>query len=58
MSGAYMKHEIEAAAFQFPNVKNIEVFLNGKTFDWCIDAESEGEGGCNSSPQLWKVEKK
>ncbi len=57
MSGAYMKHELEAAVFQFSTVNSLEVKLKGKIFDWCIDDESDGESSCPKKQQLW-IEKK
>ncbi len=57
MSGAAMKNELEAAVFQFKNIKFLEVRLNGKIFDWCVDDESNGGGGCPEQKRLWIVEK-
>ena len=57
MSGAAMKNELEAAVFQFKNIKSLEVRLNGKIFDWCMDDLSGGESGCPNKKQLWIVEK-
>lgn len=51
------KAQIEAVAFQFPNVSKIEVYLNNKLFDWCLLDVSDGEGGCNKSPKYWITEK-
>jgi len=58
MSQFYFKREIEATVFQFKNIKSLKVLVNGKIFDWCVDDESEGEGGCNLKPMLWIKNKK
>lgn len=51
------KAQIEAAAFQFENVKKLEVYLNGKIFDWCTLDMSDGEGYCAQGPQYWITNK-
>ncbi len=55
MSKLYFTRNIEAAAFQYPNVKEVQVYLNGEPFDWCIDDESDGENGCPETQYLWNV---
>lgn len=45
--------QIEAAAFQFDSVKEIQVYLNDKRFDWCQLDVSDGEGVCKVGPQYW-----
>ena len=45
--------QIEAAAFQFDSVKEIQVFLNDERFDWCTLDLSDGEGFCKAGPQYW-----
>ncbi|MEA4910779.1 hypothetical protein SDC9_07724 [bioreactor metagenome] len=47
------KAQIEAAAFQFDSVKEVQVYLNDKRFDWCILDLSDGEGPCKAGPQYW-----
>ena len=55
MSNLYFTRNIEAAAFQYPNVKEVQVYLNGEPFDWCVDDESDGETGCPETQYLWNV---
>lgn len=47
------KAQIEEAAFQYETVKKLEVYLNGKLFDWCTLDVSDGEGVCKNGPQYW-----
>lgn len=47
--------QIEAAAFQFDTVESLTVFVNGQIFDWCSLDQSDGEGPCPETPQLWIV---
>lgn len=51
------KAQIEAAAFQFSNVESLEVYLNGKIFDWCTLDMSDGEGACGQGSKLWITNK-
>lgn len=46
--------QIEQAAFQYPTVSDIEVYVNGEIFDWCdiSDADPE-ESGCDEDPKPW-----
>ena len=53
LSGAYMRNNINEAAFQFDSVQSIEVYLNDNLFDWCIDDQSGGENGCLDTPRYW-----
>ncbi len=53
MSGYRFRRLIDAAAFQYPNVDRVVVFLNGNAFDWCIDDVSGGENGCPTHPRYW-----
>lgn len=48
-----LRNQIDAAAFQYPNINQIEVYINDTIFDWCITDLSDGEGGCPDIPQLW-----
>lgn len=41
------------AALQYSTVNNVEIYLNGKVYDWCAMDESDGEGSCPEIPQLW-----
>lgn len=49
--------QIEAAAFQFNNIKKLEVYLNSEIFDWCTLDVSGGEGRCAEGPQYWITSK-
>ncbi len=55
MSGYYFGKLINAAAFYYPSVNAIEVFINEEPFDWCMDDESDGESGCLEEPHFWRV---
>lgn len=46
--------QIQQAAFQFPSVNTLRVFVNGEIFDFCdtTDANPE-ESGCDENPKLW-----
>ena len=55
MSAYYFIRLINTAAFQYPSVDKIVVYLNGKVFDWCIDDASGGEGACPEHPELWNI---
>lgn len=50
--------QIEQAAFQYPTVSDIEVYVNGELFDWCdiSDADPE-ESGCDENPKLWNSQR-
>lgn len=50
--------QIEQAAFQYPTVSGIEVYVNGEIFDWCdiSDADPE-ESGCDTTPKLWNSQR-
>lgn len=52
-----LRAQIDQAALQFPTVQKLEVYLNGKIFDWCTMDLSDGEGPCPEKPQLWVTEK-
>lgn len=47
------KAQIEHAAFQYPTVNGLIVYLNGEVYDWCKLDQSNGEGGCPEVPRLW-----
>ncbi|MEN9338597.1 MAG: hypothetical protein RI945_322 [Candidatus Parcubacteria bacterium] len=49
--------QIEGAAFQYETVKSIQVYLNGKLFDWCTLDVSGGEGLCKNGPLYWIISK-
>jgi hypothetical protein len=53
MGNFALRKQINAAAFQYSTVNNIEVYLKGKRFDWCITDLSDGEGGCPQTPRYW-----
>ena len=57
-SGAYLRNNINAAAFQFESVDSIVVYVNGEIFDWCVEDMSGGEGGCPQIPMYWNDMKK
>ncbi len=40
---------ITKAAFQFDNIKKLEVYINNEKWDWCIDSEKDGP--CD--PMYW-----
>ncbi len=52
-----LRAQIDQAALQFPTVQKLEVYLNGKIFDWCTMDMSDGEGPCPEKPQLWITQK-
>lgn len=52
-----MAAQIEQAAFQYPTVSSIEVYLNGQLFDWCTISDAPDEGFCAQGPQYWKKNK-
>lgn len=41
------------AALQYSTVNKVEIYVNGKIFDWCSMDESDGEGSCPEVPKLW-----
>lgn len=50
--------QIEQAAFQYPTVNDIEVYVNGELFNWCdISDAGPSEGNCANSPQLWNYQR-
>lgn len=53
LSGFYFKELVEATAFQFDDVALLMVYVDGKPFDWCIDDQSDGEGGCPEQARPW-----
>ena len=53
MADFAFRKQINEAAFQYPSVDIVEVFLNGERFDWCIADQSDGEGGCPDDPRYW-----
>lgn len=48
-----LKTQMIQAALQYPTVNRVEIFLNGKVYDWCAMDVSDGEGPCPEVPQLW-----
>lgn len=48
------REQINQAAFQFDSVKKIEVYLNGKLFDWCQTSVADpSEDKCDTTPRYW-----
>jgi len=49
-----LRAQINQAAFQFDSVNKIEVYLNGKLFDWCVlDVADVEVSKCDKIPQYW-----
>ena len=49
-----LRAQIDQAAFQFDTVKKIEVYLNGKLFDWCTTSDADPtESKCDTTPRYW-----
>jgi hypothetical protein len=49
--------QIQQAAFQFPSVDTLRVFVNGEIFDSCdISNANPEESGCDENPKPWIVE--
>jgi len=47
-----LRAQINQAAFHFDSVKKIEVYLNGKLFDWCSMSDADpSEDGCDTTPK-------
>ncbi len=54
MSSYYLRKGIDAAAFQYPAVDVVEVYLNGQKWNWCDYSEADPEeDGCNLHPRYW-----
>lgn len=52
-----MNAQITQAALQYLTVNRVEVYVNNTIFDWCTMDQSDGEGPCPETPQLWIAEK-
>lgn len=52
-----MAAQIEQAAFQYPSVQRIEVYLNNQLFDWCSISDAPDEGFCANGAMLWAKNK-
>lgn len=49
--------QIHQAAFQFPTVQTLRVFVNGEIFDRCaLENADPEETGCDENPKPWIVE--
>ncbi len=49
-----VRAQINNAAFYFDSVKTVEVYLNGKRFDWCALSDADPtEDGCDKAPKYW-----
>ncbi len=49
-----IREQINQSAFQFDTVKRIEVYLNGKIFDWCSVSDADpSESKCDINPKYW-----
>jgi flagellar basal body-associated protein FliL len=53
LSMLYFRRFIEAAVFQYNTVDSLMVYVNSVIFDFCVDDQSGGEGGCPQTPQYW-----
>jgi hypothetical protein len=54
-----VRAQINAAAFYFDSVKKIEVYLNGKLYDWCeADLAGPEVSHCDTTPRYWIDTKK
>lgn len=51
------KAQVEQAAFQYPTVNVLEVYLNGQLFNWCSISDAPNEGNCAQGPQVWRAVK-
>lgn len=51
------KAQVGQAAFQFPTVSVLEVYVNGQLFNWCSISDAPEEGNCANGPQLWRTVK-
>lgn len=49
-----VRAQVTAAALQYDSVQRVDVYLNGKIYDWCEQDESGGEGSCPEIPELWQ----
>lgn len=46
--------QIEQAAFQYPTVSGIEVYVNNQIFSWCSLSQADAsESRCDINPRLW-----
>lgn len=53
-----IREQINQSAFQFETVNKVEVYLNGKIFDWCLLDEADfSESKCDVIPRYWIDEK-
>jgi hypothetical protein len=49
-----IREQINQSAFQFNTVNKIEVYLNGKVFDWCLVSDADAsESKCDKFPKYW-----
>lgn len=48
-----LRAQISQTALQFDTVDVVEVYLNGRLYDWCEQDLSDGEGGCPENPRYW-----
>jgi hypothetical protein len=49
-----LRAQIEQVALQFDTVQKLEVYLNGKIFDWCSMSDADpSESGCDKNPKYW-----
>lgn len=49
-----LRAQINQTAFKFDSVKKIEVYLNGKLFDWCQTSQADpSEDKCDTTPKYW-----
>lgn len=49
-----LREQINQAAFHFDSLKKIEVYLNGKLFNWCWMSDADpSEDHCDTNPRYW-----
>jgi hypothetical protein len=49
-----LRAQINQAVFQFDAINKIEVYLNGKLFDWCSMSDAgPSESGCDKNQKYW-----
>ncbi len=54
MSPYYLRRGVDAAAFQYPTVEVVEVFLNGEKWNWCdYSLADPEEDGCDLRSHYW-----
>jgi hypothetical protein len=52
-----LREQILRTALYYENIKEVEVYLNGKIYDWCEQDQSDGEGPCPETPDYWRIKR-